>query len=164
MDSPHKGPVIWTTFLCHDIIKWYNHVTMIKVDCYQAVPYSCNSVSGVVHDGLKWIQAGCRHICVPLACLNEALWQSPGASLLAEISTTENWHRGYYFISRWLRWYGHVQETTAHIKSITNCLIPGTRKQGRPMSRWSECMKTGISNWGLAWPTRQICMESRCLT
>ena len=49
-------------------------------------------------------------------------------------------------------WYGHVQRATSCIKSITNFLIPGTKKKGRPRKTWTwlECEKTDVNKCGLA--------------
>ena len=38
----------------------------------------------------------------------------------------------------------------ACIKTITNFLIPGTWRQGRPRKTWSECVKTNVHECGLA--------------
>ena len=54
------------------------------------------------------------------------------------------------FTVKRLRWYGHVQQAMSHIKSITDFPIPAARKQGRPRKTWSECVKTDVSNCGLA--------------
>ena len=38
----------------------------------------------------------------------------------------------------------------ACIKTITNFLIPGIWRQGRPRKTWSECVKTNVHECGLA--------------
>ena len=54
-------------------------------------------------------------------------------------------------VIRWRRprWYGHVQQATSCIKTITNFPIPGTKKRRRPRKTWSECVKTNVNN--VAW-------------
>ena len=66
---------------------------------------------------------------------------------------------------QWLRWYGHVQQATSCIKSITNFPIPSTRKHGRPRKTWSSWMCEDWCQWmspGWHDPARQRCMESWC--
>ena len=54
-----------------------------------------------------------------------------------------------------LRWYGHVQRTMSPAKSITNFVIPGTRKQGRHIKTLCECEKNDGNNCGLDGIDRQ---------
>ena len=50
--------------------------------------------------------------------------------------------------SGWLRWYGHVQRAASC--AVTDLLLLVPRGKGRPRKTWSECVKTNISDCGLA--------------
>ena len=108
--------------------------------------------------GASWLTAStkCRmegqtdrrrqHHCCPFF-----LWKGRGQK-----SQLKYWHPVFSFLFSlhdicWKTgWHLECQRAESCIKSITNYPIPGTRKQGRPRETWSECVKTDVSNCGLA--------------
>ena len=45
---------------------------------------------------------------------------------------------------------GHVQCAMACIKTVTDLPLPSPRRRGRPKKTWSKCVKTDVSECGLA--------------
>ena len=50
---------------------------------------------------------------------------------------------------RRLRWFGHVQRSSAYINTVADVAVPGTRGAGRPRKTWSQCIKDDRSACGL---------------
>ena len=49
-----------------------------------------------------------------------------------------------------LRWSGHVQHAASCIKSVTDLVIPYTRRRVRPRKTWSKYMKNDVRECGLS--------------
>ena len=87
----------------------------------------------------------CAIIC--RVCGTKDRYEISSASLLKK-----TWNWGYY--SSPLQSADQILWTctgaTSCIKSITDLPIPGTRGLERPRKTWPECVKSGVSNCGLA--------------
>ena len=141
--APRKClPVLTTTHLSRRI--WDN---VFEV-CFRS------AIMVMLHGGVAWgpkrnseLQRLCRNDRNLIRWICGTRDETPSAALLQKIRIEDITP---VLRSRRLNWYGHVQRATSCINSITNFPIPGTRKQGKPSKTWSGCVKTGVSNCGLA--------------
>ena len=101
-----------------------------------------------VEDQITWNCSSSTAMTVPWYTGSVASkTERPSASLLKKLGIGDIM---LVLCCRWLRRYGHVQLVKSCIKTITNFLIPSTRKQERPRKTWSECVKTDVNKCGLA--------------
>ena len=93
------------------------------------------------------LQQLCRndHAMIHWICGTKERDQTPLALLLQKLGIED-----IMSVIHSRRLYGCVQWALSCINSITNVLIPDTRKQGKPTESLSECVKSDVRSYGLA--------------
>ena len=66
-----------------------------------------------------------------------------GSMKIAEISKK--------IMEKRLVWYGHIGRRTEdhYLKHVANIIVPGTRRRGRPKTRWKDCVARDMAELGL---------------
>ena len=126
---------LWLKWILTVHVPWLMWNPLCDIAIAQAVAWSGK---------IQWLRRN-DYAMICWICGTKEREKTPLASILQKLGTEDI----TTVLRKWqFWWYGHVQHATSCIKSVSNFLIPSTRKQGRPRKTWSEWVKTNASNCG----------------